>query len=421
MKRIISLTFILTVLAGCTGTLPPSSPTIAPTQVTYAVPILEESTGNVYDPDPDHMWNRVFRQFYNRTTKDGKEYGLGELDPLLWQDTTYLLKGTSNKQAIQVLDEFLTTHAENLIEDPLKRAMFQRDLWAVFDWLVSQSLSYPFQSAALKSRLAQIIKRVALTKEQIASLPDNYALAVQSNTFPAAFQEDDPKAPFLPADLFQPVSAWVPMGREGGPIAMTHTDAFPFFGRSVFLVFVRSPDGRRATLDFIDTLNARSNPVTPIGTEIALVRRMLLIDDQGDLTLSPLVESIQIRHFRPAQSFHEFELNREHLFDGFAGGLDLKTVVFPLFMSHGDPFEYDMPGLPLTIPQQCSGCHFEYPPIPNSGNTLSIISYSRQPFSLPNNEQPILFATTLINESETVIVWKMNHRTWKRLKSLWKE
>ena len=421
MKRIISLTFVFIVLAGCTDTLPPPSPTATATQITVTVPTIEESTWNVYDPNPDHIWNQVFRQFYRRTEKDGKEYGLSELDPLLWPDTTYLLKGTSNEEAIQILDEFLTTHAENLVKDPLKRAMFQRDLWAVSDWLAFQSSSYPFKSAALKTRLAQIIRRVALTKEQIASLPDNYTLTVQSGAFPAAFQADNPKAAFLPPGLFQSDSAWVPMGREGGPIAMSHTEVFPFAGRSVFLVFVRSPDGRKATLDFIKTLNARGNPVTPIGTEVALVRRMLLIDDQGDLVLSPITETIQIRHFNPAQFFHEYEVKRERLLSGLANSLDLKTEVFPLFMSHGDPFENELPGLPITIPKLCSGCHFEDPPIPNSGNTLSIISYSRFPIPLFDNEQPILFATNLIDESQTVINWKMKHPTWKRLKFLWNQ
>jgi hypothetical protein len=83
-------------IIGCTSNAHLTQVT-ATTQATETIPILEKSTWNIYDPDPDHIWNRVFRQFYSRTAIDGKEYGLGELDPLLWPDTTYLLSGASQK------------------------------------------------------------------------------------------------------------------------------------------------------------------------------------------------------------------------------------------------------------------------------------------------------------------------------------
>ncbi|HXQ37938.1 MAG TPA: hypothetical protein VN843_28280 [Anaerolineales bacterium] len=139
----------------------------------------------------------MFRQFYRRVAKDGKEYGMDELDPLLWFDTTHLLTGASHQQAIQVLDEFLTTKAENLVLDPHKRAMFQRDMWAVFDWLAFQAEPYPAQREALQTRLAKIIRRVALAEEEILSLPDNYAAAVESKAFPSDFQVDQPRKPFF--------------------------------------------------------------------------------------------------------------------------------------------------------------------------------------------------------------------------------
>lgn len=425
MKQTISLTLIAVVLSSCTSNFPPSQAS-ATTPATKVISISEISLWRIYDPDPDHIWNRVFRQFYRRNASDGKEYGLGELDPLLWPDTTYLLNGVSHQQAIQVLDEFVRTHAEDLIDDLLKRAMFQRDLWVVFDWLASQSDPYPSQRQALEARLAHMIKSVALTNQQILSLPDNYALAVQSNAFPADYQADNPKAAFLPYDLFDPYSAWVPMGREGGPVAITHTNEFPFFGRSVFLVFVRSPDGRKATLDFIHSLNTDPHPDFKIGSEVALVRRMLLLDDQGNLVLSPLVETIQIRHFSPAQFFHEFELDRTRLLQGDANTLNLKTDLFMLFLSHGDVFQGDHgPELRATIPDICKSCHLNIPGVLDSGNMQSllqaVLSYSRVNFPLPDNQRPVLFATTWMDEAQTVMIWKLSHHTWKSLKNLWKQ
>jgi hypothetical protein len=258
---------------------------------------------------------------------------------------------------------------------------------------------------------------VALTKEEILSLPDNYALTVQSGAFPATFQEDDPDTAFLPADLFPPDSAWVPMGRENGPIAMAHTEGFPFLGRSVFLVFIRSPNGRKATLDFIHSLNTERRPALTTGAGVALVRRMLLIDNQGNLVLSPLVETVQIRHYSPEQIFHEFELDRTHLLHRRADAFKLKTDFFTLFSSHGDIFAHGEI-YKATVPAHCKACHVNHPSVSDGGNAQGILSYSRALFPLPDNEQPILFATTLMDESETVINWKLNHRTWKALKFL---
>ena len=421
MKIIITLVLTIILLVACKRDLQTPSPSIPATaQVTVVHSTQKVSLWRVYDPDPDHLWNRMFRQLYGRVDANGDEYGSDELDPLLWLDTTYLLDGVSHQQAIQVLDEFLSTHAENLIRDPLKRAIFQRDLWAVFDWLASQTEPYSSERQALATRLAQMIRRVALSKEEILSLPDNYILAVKSNIFPANVQVDHPEIAFLPSDLFQPDSAWIPIGREGGPIAMTHTETFPFYGHSVFLVFVRTPSGRAGTLDFIESLNTEPKPVTAIGSDVALVRRMLLIDNQGDLILSPLIETIQIRHFSPAQNFHEFELDRARLFDSLSGGLVLKTDLFMLFMGHGDVFQNpDMPELRATIPDICKACHSEYPPILNSGNTQSILSYSRQKFPLPDHGRPTLFPTTWAEEAQTVIQWKLNHETWQSLEALW--
>jgi hypothetical protein len=418
MKKIIVIALIVSNLLGCASNLQ-SQPNGAAIPSSSS-PKENKSAWTIYDPDSNHLWNRVFRQLYGRTTADGKEYGSDELDPLLWFDTTYLLTGDSHQEAIQVLDEFLSTHAENLIQDSLKRAMFQRDMWAVFDWLSSQAEPIPSERRELERLLAQIIKRVALSKEEILALPDNYELAVESKIYPVDVQADHPEGEFLPADLFQPDSAWVPMGREGGPVAMTHTNSAPFFGRSVFLVFVRSPKGREETLDFIHALNKDPSHASTLNLDIALVRRMLLIDDQDEVLLSPLTETIQLRHFSPIQNFHEFELDRARLFDGYAGGLVVKTESFMLFMSHGDVFE--IPGIPelrVKIPQVCRTCHLENPPLPNPRNTESIISYSRSRFPLPDSERSILLVTTWADEAQTVMQWKLEHETWLTLEKLW--
>jgi hypothetical protein len=106
----------------------------------------------IYDHDPNHIWNRLFRLFYMRTGKNGRKYGGEELDPYVRVETRYLIEGPSHDQAIRLLDEFLQQHAELLIRDPLKRAWMQRDLIAIYNWLADSDTEQ-------KSNRAQFVKR----------------------------------------------------------------------------------------------------------------------------------------------------------------------------------------------------------------------------------------------------------------------
>ena len=72
-------------------------------------------TWALYDQDPNHIWNRLYRTLYRRESREGRQYGYDELDPLLWVETKYLLTEPANRQALTVLDEFLSTHGEKRI------------------------------------------------------------------------------------------------------------------------------------------------------------------------------------------------------------------------------------------------------------------------------------------------------------------
>jgi hypothetical protein len=79
-----------------------------------------------------------------------------------------------------VLEEFLRTHAENEIRDPIKRVLLERDLWAVFDWSASSTDDRLSQSRELQVRLAEVMRRLALTTDEIKSLPETYSQALAS-------------------------------------------------------------------------------------------------------------------------------------------------------------------------------------------------------------------------------------------------
>ena len=86
-----------------------------------------------YDPNSSHLRNQLHAGLFIRPDVPGTESVPDSLDPPLWYHTQYLLEKSSHESALRILDEFLQTHAERLIQDPVKRAMLQRDLWAVFD------------------------------------------------------------------------------------------------------------------------------------------------------------------------------------------------------------------------------------------------------------------------------------------------
>src|SRR5262249_8731983 len=137
----------------------------------------------IYDADPEHLWNRLYAAIYVRSTDEGHSHGQDELDPLLWENSTYLLTEPRYQQVLGLLNEFLDRRGEKLIAHPLKRALLQHDLWAVFDWLADPTVEHVSTTAhlgaerrALRNRLAPVIRRLALSVKQIETLPDNYSV-----------------------------------------------------------------------------------------------------------------------------------------------------------------------------------------------------------------------------------------------------
>ena len=155
-----------------------------------------------------------------------KPWGCDEVDPLLWDDSKHVLANQAYTETARLLDEFTRTHAERLIEDSLRRAVFQHDLWAVFDWLARRTDDHRSQRAELERRLVRIIKAVALSPSEIEGLPDNYAQIRGSTT-----RDGIP--------LPDTVASWLVIGRDDGtPVAPTHSFPSP---RCLFLVYLKLP------------------------------------------------------------------------------------------------------------------------------------------------------------------------------------
>ena len=129
----------------------------------------------IFDPDPQHAWNRLHAFFYTRVAQDGSLYGDDELDPPLAPYSSYFVHGPGHEKALLWLDDFLKTDADALIAEPLKRAILQRDLWEIFDQTAqaaSDEFEHQAERRAIQLRLAIIMKRLALLRRALLITSD---------------------------------------------------------------------------------------------------------------------------------------------------------------------------------------------------------------------------------------------------------
>jgi hypothetical protein len=183
-------------------------------------------------------------------------------------------------------------------------------------------------------------------------------------------------------------------------------------------------------------------PQFPAGTEWALVRRMLVIDASGNLQLTPLIESLQLRHylssdpaklvvttnrngledaqFIPPQKFYEFQMNRRQNGELRATATGEKDFLNVHFFSQGiDPFEWKSD--PTNVPDSttfkspvladCRICH-------NAQGIYSVNTYAGL-FAPHLTELPQLFNAEVKLEVDAAIDWKREQYNWGLLQGLW--
>ncbi len=409
----------------------------------------------LYDADPQHLWNRLFAIFYTRPSElpDRPEYPAdttqldrwerrlrsGQLHPgpivkrleggdvlsiLAWPRTRYFSEPENFSNENRLLDEFLESHGEQLIKDPLKRAFLQRDLWVVFDHLTGQNIArfgdadiarrragipdadvdpsevtYNDPAAIqrrknLCSKLAVAIKRLALSRSAIDSLPDNYAVAVRSRAFDSR-HDFDPKRSYLPEGLLTRPDEWVEIDnltgsqhndpREG---QLQHT-AFAIRGRSYYRVFWRFPAGRQAVEKYLSYLQRegvdferssrdgfiRLKPGVrqiPVGTETAIVQFLILLDQNLVPVPTRVVELVHTRIFKNVDGTEDpqtvngrgvnsarFVVRRRLLFDHLQHGgferVPSDAPTFRVLMTASD--DWGSYGRQQSVAQTCLSCH----------------------------------------------------------------
>jgi hypothetical protein len=415
----------------------------------------------LYDQDPNHLWNRLFAAIsirpselpsrpdypaettaldeWDRKLRNGKLSpgpvvrrieGGDVIDLLAWPRTRHYFEAATFEGINKLLDEFLDSHGERLVTDPLKRAFFQRDLWALFDHLINQNIdrfgdadlaqrraAVPHYSTyllpgqhylespgagarrqTLCRRLAVIIRRLAISRAAlVASLPDNYAAAIRSGGF-AAEDGSNPAASYLPPGLLTCPDEWVELDPWPGTIIdqregqlTLHADSFR--ARSYFRVFWRFPGGRRQVAEYLDELRRRGVDwqqtaeqgflalraglrQIPVGTQVALVRFMMALDDELNLVPTRVVEEVRLRIYKNVDgsadpttntgrgmNVYLYVTRRRLLFDDLKqGGLEREPDDLPqyrVFLQEGVAGAQDWGryGRQQTVAQTCLHCH----------------------------------------------------------------
>jgi hypothetical protein len=419
-----------------------------------------DAPATIYDQNPEHLWNRIYQAIAVRN-EGAVAYGIDNAAPFLEPfDDPGKLAG--------LLDDFLEHQGESRAAGSLQRALFQNDLWAAFDlgasWRYDPRVNpqHSQEVAALRGRLARVIGRLTMSQRAIAELPDNYVQAVKSGRFASDFDPAHPERPFLPPDLFEPRGAWVPLGNEfGEPEALFHTELLA--GRSAFSVFIRCPGGREATLAYLDKLSLyptpwllqmglgtrypdkvriRNNPLRfdpqtpqfPPGTIVALVRRMMVIDDQFEPEPTRITQTVQFRvylkveggrvgaAFDGRQQPFEFVMRRAALLAARDGGLHAVATdeaEYRIYPMKGGTRAARLGG--TVVLSQCRTCHtgdgiFS---VNTYTHRLSTSRSSINPQLLAVGEPPLVIDGTPIGDQRVATVdWKKRRFDWGLLRGL---
>jgi len=403
-----------------------------------------------YSPDANHIWNRLYSGLFVRTSGSAVFDDL--MDPCFLRETQQFLSGEANTAAIALLREFVENRDALGQESPLQRAVMQRDLLGMFHW-VQRSDPTP-ETGKLAEALVRAIRHVALTTDELHKLPDNYAVAVGLPGAFTDFDEAQPRRAFLPKDLLADDGAWLALEpRHDRPLAApVHFQMFS--DRSAFDLHFRHPGGRAAGEKYLDELAAFPNPLLdekpedavgqersnrwlnpktpqfPPGTMWALVRRAILVDTQGNLVVSPLVESMEVRVYRAladiatkpdAQAFFEWELSRRLLLG--KGGFHLmegRDLMLSPFFSGAEGTLKAYAKLEPARPLVCSACH-SAPGIHSvNSRTLRFFTGNLDFEFKADPTRPSEFrATTHQRLAEATVKVANKQASWQQFRRLW--
>ena len=418
----------------------------------------------LFDPDANHLWNRLHSAFFVRRVEvrsgrdggtDGAAHGakpqfitLGpdRIDPPLGRHPLFLLDDEPFARCDALLDEFLATHAEDLINDPFKRVVLQHDLWAVFDLLQADprrvthgtqlegglpvpTAEHNRRKEVLSRKIAQVMRALALPTELIRELPQ--PLADPRDLFALLDRPTPVQDASAPLDLLHnQVGEWTELAFPEEHI-LQHTRMVD--GRSVFRIFVQAPGDPVPAERLIRwwTENARRNQETepgipaidlPQGVRFLLLRELICLDGSMHPVPTGMIESVRRYSTNvPAQSsqagtsFLEMKMRKAWLFHNRDNALEPATGVEQQFEGlatvgriHTDPQGRLVRDRPF--PQNCVQCHSGRTVSDQIRNDAAVRSLHAARPRTPN-DPPAATRT---------IQWKKSRPDFQRLNQLWR-
>jgi len=338
----------------------------------------------IYSDEPGDSWNRIFYCLFSGRiearrsadypdaapfTKLGKgpplqvstrtfesfEIGDRAIDPR-YMGAHVAVTEPKYSELINALKDALD---ESTARPVLARALMQSDLWSAYDRL-NYEYARPQDAELEKHRrliedlLGRLIRKIALTPEELRSLPNNYSAAMLRQPLP---------------DLFARKSGWVEVlwfsRREHETSASD---------RRVARIFLK-PARRNANLkEFVDAVRENRDPAAGLDG-VALIMQLLLIDSKGTLTPTSLTTDVQVRLFDRATSgvpqktkAQMTEISRRILLsDPSSGGLAFEAEDSPAyFPAAGNDYNFasrqimvDGPPIQVHLRTRCAACHEE--------------------------------------------------------------
>ncbi len=279
--------------------------------------LLDAAPEAIYSADPNDSWNRIFYFLFSRRVEtrvsdqfpegapfvDGistrtferNEIGDRAIDPLY--PSHFVITGSRLVLTEPAYSEFRKALQQALDENAprsaVARALMQSDLWGAHD-----TLFFPFLPADEKELgahrlealdlISRLMRKIALTPEEIRSLPNNYSAAARADLPPGVFVDVLPK-------VFDKDSGWIEVLWFHPRM---HDVAAGF--RRTSRVFLKLSHPQPNLQKFLDGMpdRAESDPINGLNG-VALVTQLLLVDSKGKVEPTALTSEVEVRIFKP--------------------------------------------------------------------------------------------------------------------------
>lgn len=248
-------------------------------KISIGVPGCHVADGGCLDVDPMRMRGEPMVS---------QDQILGRDEPLAFigEQVTFLEAPTRRERLEQAIDDAMKVDPATA---PVAAVLFQNDLWERVDAINAAIANEPGADwavlDAVRKKLVGLMKHVALTKEQMSSLPGNEAAV--SRRYPellAGFAERDGWAELVSQST----------EHEGGAWSHTTRHAERHGHRMVFRVFIHHAQGRAV---LAQALTRWPEPL-PAGTRFVITGAPMALLRDGSLEPAPFITLLETRQAR---------------------------------------------------------------------------------------------------------------------------